>query len=184
MFNIQKLEIKNNRLFITDRDYKIYSTAITNPKLTNLLSLASYRSGRINKNIKYMNNYFKVALICGFICLSGALMPVITGQYYAELSLIMFGGLSAVSFSLASASKLFVKWLKKYAINNEYWEEIYDLLVSDQSFNNSYTKQSSLDNTINNVKRPVVANDCTYSFSKKDIIQDYSSKDKVKVYKK
>ena len=191
MFKIKDLTLNNNILFITDKNGKVYSTNINNSNISSLLPSASKRSASINKNIKYMNNYFKVAVVCGIICVIGALTPVILGKYCAEVFVLMFGGLGIGSFSLAGISKIYKSWLKKYSISNEYWEQIYDLLTNKTTYESTKSNSINYRNSYSinsNYKKETPKiddfNECTYSYSKNQIIQDYDEKDKVKTYKR
>ena len=195
MFKIKDLTLNNNILFITDKYGKVYSTNINNSNISSLLPLASNRSASIDKNIKYMNKYFKVAMSCVAICAIGALTPVILGKYCAEVFVLMFGGLGMASLSLAGASKIYKKWLKKYSISNEYWEQIYNLLANKTTYestksnsinySNSYNNSYSINNSYKKGTSKIDdSNECTYSYSKNQIIQDYDEKAKVKTYKR
>lgn len=199
MFKIKNSKIENNRLIITDYNNKNYQVNINDSRITSLLGMASNRSRVINKNINYMNKYFIVATVCAIICACGASIPVILGRYYAEVFLIMFGGISIASISLAGISKIYIKWLKKYSVSNEYWEQIYNLIVNEKTNSyiinsNSYvstqnkihenkveisdSKNNSYIKKVNSYNNSSI-NDCTYVYKKSDIIQD-----KVKTYKK
>ncbi len=195
MFKIKNSKIENNRLIITDYNNKNYQISINDSKIISLLGMASNRSRSINKNIKYMNKYFMIASICAIICACGASIPVILGKYYAEVFLIMYGGLSIASISLSVISKVYIKWLKKYSVSNEYWEQIYDLMI-DNNYNVNSNRYVSIQNKTYSNKREIYNSkvnsdksdaysysnntyDCTYNYKKSDIIQD-----KVKTYKR
>lgn len=195
MFKIKNSKIENNRLIITDYNNKNYQISINDSKIISLLGMASNRSRSINKNIKYMNKYFMIASICAIICAGGASIPVILGKYYAEVFLIMYGGLSIASISLSVISKVYIKWLKKYSVSNEYWEQIYDLMI-DNNYNVNSNRYVSIQNKTYSNKREIYNSkvnsdksdaysysnntyDCTYNYKKSDIIQD-----KVKTYKR
>lgn len=195
MFKIKNSKIENNRLIITDYNNKNYQISINDSKIISLLGMASNRSRSINKNIKYMNKYFMIASICAIICAGGASIPVILGKYYAEVFLIMYGGLSIASIFLSVISKVYIKWLKKYSVSNEYWEQIYDLMI-DNNYNVNSNRYVSIQNKTYSNKREIYNSkvnsdksdaysysnntyDCTYNYKKSDIIQD-----KVKTYKR
>ena len=193
MFSIKNIKIINGMLYITDKKNKCYLIEINDRCIKNLLPLASNRSAKIKKNIRYFEKYFKICIICMIICAIGALTPLLLGKTYAEVFVVGFGLLELVSTTLAISSNLYTKWLKKYAISNEYWEEILEIVknkenkkVSEKSNSNNRMEYNFEKARVNTSKIPDSrSNDnYTYSYSKNQIIQDYPVKDKIKTYKR
>lgn len=193
MFGIKNIKIVNEILYIMDRKNKCHLIEINDSQIKNILPLASNRSAKIKKNIRYFEKYFKICIICMIICAIGALTPLLLGKSYAEVFIVGFGLLELASTGLAISSVLYKNWLKKYATSNEYWEEILEIVknkenkkVSEKSNSNNRMEYNFEKARVNTSKIPDSrSNDnCTYSYSKNQIIQDYPVKEKIKTYKR
>ncbi len=194
MFKIKKIEVKNNYVYITDSTDKTYSVSINDSRVSDLLGLASNESKSARKSIKYMNFYYKIATLCTIISSLGAVSSTIWSTYLVDVFFLMYGSVALGGAVLMLISKKYTQWLKKCSINNDYWEEIYNIIkINNITKTNNYNKTSSINysnsyNINNSYKKetPKIdnSNECTYSYSKSQIIQDYDEKSKVKTYKK
>lgn len=190
MFKIKSVKFNENNIVIKDRNNKDFYVSIYDSRVRDLLPLASNRSKQINKNIKLIDKYFIIAVLTCIFASAFAFTPLILGKTYAEIFLVSYGLLDFVSVAFMISCKVGKTILKKYSISNEYWEQIYKEISNNKINNNNFNNIQSRYNNINNNNRNNMqninsnSNITTYSYSGKSIIQDYSVKDKIKVYKK
>ena len=192
MFNIKKIKFNNTNVMIIDKNNRVFEMEMNNPKISSLLPKASNESRKIKKTIRYFEKYFKICLVCIAICILGIVIPYALNIYFAEMMLVGFGALSVGFVGLAISSKLYLKWLNKYVLNNQYWSQIYNCMKKNNKDNvneYNYTKAKSTTNdygpNYENQKTHIHNEETTsYHYKANQIIQDYSVKEKVKTYKK
>lgn len=196
MFQIKEIKINGDVLNIVDKKNKVYNINLNNSMIASMLPLASNSSNKINKNINYFKKAFIICIIGMIFCICHAFVPVLANKFYAEVFVLGFGGLAIANGSLAICIRLYINWLKKYSINNEYWQEIYHTIkayINENQFKNSKVKifqEKNTNNSIDDIKDTFfepnnqIKNDSVYAYSKRQIIQDDIGPDKVKTYKR
>lgn len=191
MFDIQKIKFNNTSVMIIDKNHQVFTMNMKDPKIASLLPKASNESRKIKKNIRYFEKYFKICLICIAICALGIAIPYALNIYFAEVMLVGFGALSLGFAGLAISSKLYLKWLNKYVLNNKYWLEIYDCMKNNKEniIENNYVKAKlKTEDYCSNYEKQKTYNckedNASYHYKANQIIQDYPMKEKVKTYKK
>lgn len=180
MFLIKEITIKNNILNIVDRNNKKYSISVFDNKISQLLLQASNSSKKTNKQVHYFEKYFIICIVCALVSLFGIVHSLMFLKNTYDLFVLGYGLLALGSVSLAVISKMYIKYLKKDSINNDYWQDIYYLLKNynpDIEKHYEAVKQKNYESNKNNI-------DLTYSYKKEEIIQDYPEKVKIKTYKK
>lgn len=146
MFKIKNISINGDFLTITDKKNNKYTVTIDNSAVAKLVPLASDRSREIKKNIRYIKKCRMISFLLAVLCSLGTIVPVLMHKFYAEVFIVIFGSLGLVSTSLVVANSLFINWLQKYCISNEYWEEVYSKIL-ERSNNKEYKTQGNNINT-------------------------------------
>lgn len=186
MFKIKDIRIDNNMLHITDKKDNCYSMSLNDDRIANLIPRASNRSRRIQKSIRYYKRYHKVCLLCTIICIVGAIQPMVFMKSYAEFFLVIFGLVGMGAISLAFASKIYIKWLNKYCISNECWQDVLAIMVNENNYVNTRQKINKDLSKIDKITYPkhnnygkekFIIDSCTntnstYSYKKGNIIQE------------